>query len=250
MIIYLITNELNNYVYIGQTTEELERRWKRHCKHNDCPYLHNAIKFYGEENFSKKVLAIANSIEELNSLEEFWIDFYDSTDRDKGYNLRSGGLNNLHSQETKDKISNSLKGHTTTQETRDKISIACKGKTGRKGYKHTEEAKQKMSDAKKGRKLTPEHIARIVEANLGRHHTDEAKEKISKGHKGKIVSEETKEKLRNQVYTEERNKQISFKLMGNKNGKGRKAGYKHTEETKLKIKKTKAEKKKRLLELN
>lgn len=31
MIIYLITNKINNKMYVGLTTKTLEKRWKGHC---------------------------------------------------------------------------------------------------------------------------------------------------------------------------------------------------------------------------
>ena len=39
-IVYKITNNINGKVYIGQTTETIEKRWKRHCGYqlNDGTY--------------------------------------------------------------------------------------------------------------------------------------------------------------------------------------------------------------------
>ena len=57
-----------------------------------------------------------------------------------------------HSEETKEKMSISSKGHIVSQETRDKLSFA------NKGYKHTEEAKKKMSITRKGKPQSPNQI--------------------------------------------------------------------------------------------
>ena len=74
-IVYKITNKLNGKVYIGQTTEGIEKRWKRHCGYqiNDGTYFHNAIKKYGAENFTIEIIDKAKNQEELNELEFFYI---------------------------------------------------------------------------------------------------------------------------------------------------------------------------------
>lgn len=79
-IIYLVTNKINNKVYVGQTINTLNRRRINHLaaarNENDNLYFHRAIKKYGEENFDWKVLDKANNQEELNNLECFYIKKY------------------------------------------------------------------------------------------------------------------------------------------------------------------------------
>jgi hypothetical protein len=56
--IYMITNIVNNKKYIGQTISSIEHRWDQHTSNarrytNKCRYLENAIRKYGEHNFTK-----------------------------------------------------------------------------------------------------------------------------------------------------------------------------------------------------
>lgn len=44
-------------------------------------YFHNAINKYGEANFSFEEIDSAETIEELNEKEQYWIKFYHSTDK-------------------------------------------------------------------------------------------------------------------------------------------------------------------------
>ena len=93
-IIYKITNLLNNKVYIGKTCRSLEVRWREHRSraNQGCGYyLHNAIRKYGEENFTIEMIEQTNSEKEINELEQKWINFYSSNLREKGYNLTNGG---------------------------------------------------------------------------------------------------------------------------------------------------------------
>jgi len=115
MIIYKATNKINNKIYIGQTTNTLQYRANQHfreAKREDRPntYFHNAIEKYGFENFTFEVIDSANIIDELNLKEQYWIRFYDSTNKQIGYNLDSGGVNCFKSARTKRKI-----GDTTLQ---------------------------------------------------------------------------------------------------------------------------------------
>lgn len=110
MIIYKATNLKNNKVYIGQTINSLEYRQNQHIK--DCRrvnyynnYFHNALIKYGISCWKWEVLEECNSIEQLNEREIYYIKFYDSTNKEKGYNLKFGGQNGVICyQETKDKI--------------------------------------------------------------------------------------------------------------------------------------------------
>ena len=113
--IYLITNNINKKVYIGQTRSEIQIRFKEHLsdsrsnneKHrNSCPYLYNAVRKYGENAFKITTL-IKCDFEDLNWMETFNIIQYESTNKEKGYNISLGG-NNSMVEETREKISKSL----------------------------------------------------------------------------------------------------------------------------------------------
>lgn len=94
--IYAIVNKVNGKMYIGQSIN-ITARWKNHRKtsrnDNDKGYhypLYRAIRKYDLENFDFIILEICNE-EELDDKEIYWIDFYDTTNEDKGYNLLDGG---------------------------------------------------------------------------------------------------------------------------------------------------------------
>lgn len=110
MLIYKATNKINNKIYVGQTTHSLSYRKRQHENNHLYRSTHKtafsmAIFKYGKENFDWEVLCTANTIEELNKLEEFYIDKLDCLcSTGKGYNIRFGGLNMKHSETTKLKI--------------------------------------------------------------------------------------------------------------------------------------------------
>jgi very-short-patch-repair endonuclease len=97
------------------------------------------------------------------------------------------------SEETKRKISITLKGHTVSDETRHKISKANKGKL--LGHKHTNETKRKISEANKGRIVSKETRLKMSRERKGRIFSEGHKQKLSKAGIGRIVSEETKRKI-------------------------------------------------------
>ena len=100
MVIYKITNLLNGKVYIGQTIQEVSQRWKRHCKGNDKTAIAEAIKKYSKDNFKFEVIDTAETLEDLNKKEESWI-LKENSISPNGYNLNSGGLNRIPTEETK-----------------------------------------------------------------------------------------------------------------------------------------------------
>ena len=76
-IIYKITNDVNNKVYIGQTTSLIENRWERHCEELDNTKFHKAIKEIGKEHFTISVIE-KPLVKDLDEREIYWISKYNS----------------------------------------------------------------------------------------------------------------------------------------------------------------------------
>ena len=74
-------------IYIGQTRKTVAERVKQHIYQQS--KVGKAMTKYGTENFSIDVIDHADTQEELDSLERFWIAFYNSCEN--GYNTLSGG---------------------------------------------------------------------------------------------------------------------------------------------------------------
>lgn len=91
--IYIIKNKVNKKVYIGQTTININERFKQHMKNSTInsknQKFYIAIKKYGKENFY--IEALENNIDEnkLNEKEIYYIDKYKSFFN--GYNSTKGG---------------------------------------------------------------------------------------------------------------------------------------------------------------
>lgn len=88
MEIYKITNLVNNKVYIGQSARGVRERFTRHI--NDAmsdrldTHFARAIRKYGPENFVVEVIDTADTQDELNQKEQYWIREHDSIRH--GYN--------------------------------------------------------------------------------------------------------------------------------------------------------------------
>ena len=92
--IYKHVNLINNKVYIGQTSQSPERRWRQGgTGYKDSPRFWQAIQHYGWENFSHEILQTNLTQQEANIREKYWISFYNSMDQKYGYNLTPGGDN-------------------------------------------------------------------------------------------------------------------------------------------------------------
>ena len=103
--IYLITNLINNKVYVGQSTD-IERRWSEHLRsaqpekysirsaRDSKTPIHLAMQKYGINNFTLQILEQCQR-SELDDKEQYWIDYYHSTEKDLGYNITSGGQKKL-----------------------------------------------------------------------------------------------------------------------------------------------------------
>lgn len=98
--IYKITCQITGQIYIGKTEIDTQSRWKQHCRaaylpsHGDYNFpFHRAIRKYGKDNFIIEIIDTAETSEELNNKEKYWIDYYDSYNN--GYNASLGGDGHL-----------------------------------------------------------------------------------------------------------------------------------------------------------
>lgn len=129
--IYIIKNTFNSKIYVGQTWEPIEERFRKHkTGRNSCRKLVNAFAKYGKDNFNIELIITSDNQEDADYWEIFFIEKYDSIKN--GYNIKGGGSKGKHSQETKDKIGRSnhiaLQGNIISSQTKEKLSIALKGK--------------------------------------------------------------------------------------------------------------------------
>ena len=98
-------------VYIGVTSRKPEVRWGNGRNYSENEYFTRAIKKYGWENFEHEILETGLSKEDAEQKEIELIAMYKSNQREFGYNIENGGsLGNKHSEYTKLKISEALKG--------------------------------------------------------------------------------------------------------------------------------------------
>ena len=88
--IYKITNQINNKIYIGQSTD-IHRRWadekarSKNPKLFEVSALYYALNKYGINNFTFEVIEECEPME-LNDREWYWIQYYNSM-TPNGYNL-------------------------------------------------------------------------------------------------------------------------------------------------------------------
>jgi group I intron endonuclease len=146
--IYLVTNTINNKNYVGQTRcPNIETRWNQHrkCdKQSIGRHLLNAYLKYGIEKFKFKIICICFD-EDLNKYESEYISKM-NTIAPNGYNLRSGGHNTYHHEETIKIMSEKTK-LMMTPEYRRILSEKLRSNPSLKGRVISEEQKQKLRDS-------------------------------------------------------------------------------------------------------
>lgn len=98
MIIYKITNLVNNKIYIGQEINENPQYF------GSGKLIKMALAKYGKSNFKKEIIEICEDSIRLQEREIFWIKELNSIDLSIGYNILRGGCN--LSNETLEKFRN------------------------------------------------------------------------------------------------------------------------------------------------
>lgn len=88
--VYKVTNKINSKVYVG-LSKNPRKRWR---SYNKKQLIGRAIKHHGAYNFDFEIL-FSGDLDDCNEKERYYIEFYDSTDRSKGYNVAKGGVDVL-----------------------------------------------------------------------------------------------------------------------------------------------------------
>lgn len=126
--IYCIENDVNDKLYIGQTTRTLKERFQEHCRADSL--IGQKIREYGAEHFGIHCIEKCYTKEQQDAFEIFWIATL-GTKAPNGYNLTDGG----------DGLSN------PDEKTREKMSTA---KKNRPGHPQSESAKTDIAAAQIG----------------------------------------------------------------------------------------------------
>lgn len=110
--IYSITNVVTGDMYIGQTIQDFEKRWKSHISalnrgNHDNEYLQRSWNKYGEDAFKFKAIYYCDELDILNDLEKYYIKKYDTYNN--GFNMTEGGdyfLNEIPEEIRKKRLEN------------------------------------------------------------------------------------------------------------------------------------------------
>lgn len=146
MYIYLTQNLINGKIYIGQTTKDSTDS-KKYL--GSGVRLQKAFRKYGKENFNKLILKDNISCRlSLGYYEIFYINLFQSTDYNIGYNIQKGGIQPNYTERKKSKFdfSEFMSNIERTKEWKNNISKALMGK------KKSIEAKEKISNTRNKRK--------------------------------------------------------------------------------------------------
>jgi group I intron endonuclease len=185
--VYKIVNKLNNKMYIGSTCD-FESRWKHHKKNlrkgKGSKVLQRAWDKYGEGVFEFSVAEyVSGGKEILIEREQYYTDLLEPE-----YSMLKECVGSLLGYKHTDE---SRKNNSEAQ----KICQLGE-KNGFYGKHHTEETKKKHSNFMRGRKLSEEHKRKIGDFWRGKPKSPEANAKQSASMKGVPKSEEHKKNMR------------------------------------------------------
>ena len=166
--VYKIVCRTNGKVYIG-ATKNPTNRWKKHRhearlnRYNTI--LYKAMNKYGVDEFEMDVLFGSRDKDYIfNEMEPFFIEQYDSTNHEKGYNISKGGEGASHptSEETKQLLSEKATQVWASKSLEEMASFKEKMKAV--GADISEETRQKRSAAAKAQHADPEKKAQMQAA--------------------------------------------------------------------------------------
>ncbi len=144
-IVYLTTNLVNHKIYVGLSTK------------NQLSYvgsgvlLSKAVKKYGRNSFKKEILrSNISTPEELRSWENYYVNLYNSQNKDIGYNMCPGGLGGgwTHDSTAIEKIRERSNQEDNKIRIKEIQKLAWES---RRGTHHSKESKLKINNTKFGK---------------------------------------------------------------------------------------------------
>lgn len=156
--VYMIENKINHKKYIGITQQKLQDRWKNGNGYRHTSHLYAAIQKYGWDNFNHILLYDNLSKEEACQKEIYLIKFYQTQNREYGYNNSSGGEINTgfhHSEISKKKMSIAAKNRSIDW---NKIQKMKEVNSKRIRCVETGEIFSSIAEAKKQKNIKGNHI--------------------------------------------------------------------------------------------
>lgn len=186
--IYSFTNLINGKVYIG-STNDVGIRLRNHKYHAHTSkkyrhyYIYQAMNKYGWDNFKFEVIEECCVLPIIrNERENYWINFYNTLDKEFGYNMRLAD-NKVISDDTINKMRQAKLGKKHTDEQNKNKSKIMTGNKRSLGHKHTQQAKDNMGKSHIGSKRSAETKARMSLAQTGKIRSEESKRKQSETRK-------------------------------------------------------------------
>lgn len=155
----------NGKKYIGVTSWKPELRWGANGCNYKNPYMVNAIKKYGWDNITHKIIAENLTADQASQMEIKLIQKYNSADKRYGYNISLGGIESkICSEQTKEKLRQANLGKAMSEDSKRKISEFNKGKhITEETLKHMSEAQKKNFANGNNAIHSPEVRARVAE---------------------------------------------------------------------------------------
>lgn len=151
-IVYMHVNKINQKKYIGITKQKAEARWANGNGYRKCPAFYAAINKYGWDNFQHIIIQQGLTQQQACNMQIMLIQKYDTTKKENGYNISTGGnvpipffkgkklpsyiidalrkanVGKQCSDQTRQKLSIARAGHQTSDQTKKLISEKLSGK--------------------------------------------------------------------------------------------------------------------------
>lgn len=175
-IVYKHTNKANGKCYIGITGQSPSKRWSGGAGYAKNNYFYSAIKKYGWDGFEHTIIAEGLTLEEAYAMERELIAKYNSSNRERGYNLDLGGNGaGSKSEETIRKHTETVRRLYRETNLRQKISEGSKRRFEKK------EEHEKLRRAATLRNQDAKKFNNICEGNRNRWKREEEHIKVSEG---------------------------------------------------------------------